>query len=104
MFALGEPMDASSALACGLANAVVPLSELRTKAHGAAAALTKRPAGSLKLTKGLMCETDPTDAQLGPASARFIDQLQSGPAWDASSGFALQAKPDASKAYLEGTS
>jgi enoyl-CoA hydratase/carnithine racemase len=43
MFALGEPMEASAALACGLANAVVPRSELHKKAHDAALVLTKRP-------------------------------------------------------------
>jgi hypothetical protein len=42
MFVLGEPLDAASVLACGMANAVVPLLELRTKAHAAAVALTKR--------------------------------------------------------------
>ena len=36
MFALGEPMEAAAALACGLANAVVPQGELRKKAHDAA--------------------------------------------------------------------
>ncbi|MDO9060536.1 MAG: enoyl-CoA hydratase-related protein, partial [Bradyrhizobium sp.] len=40
MFALGEPLDAASALACGLANAVVPATELRSRAHAAAEALT----------------------------------------------------------------
>ena len=47
MFALGEPLDAAAALACGLANAVVPASDLRARARAAAEALTKRPAGSL---------------------------------------------------------
>src|SRR5712675_2847373 len=44
MFALGEPLEASAAVACGLANAVVPQGELRKRAHDAAIALTKRPA------------------------------------------------------------
>ena len=33
MFALGEPLDAATALACGLANAVVPASDLRARAR-----------------------------------------------------------------------
>src|ERR1700726_1747935 len=53
MFALGEPLDATAALACGLANAVVPVADLRARARAAAEALTKRPAGSLNLTKAL---------------------------------------------------
>src|SRR5216683_60890 len=97
MFALGEPMDASSALACGLANAVVPLSELRTRAHGAAAALTKRPAGSLKQTKALMRETDRIVAQIARESALFRDRLQSGEAREAFAAFAEKRKPDFSK-------
>jgi enoyl-CoA hydratase/carnithine racemase len=97
MFALGEPMDASSALACGLANAVVPLSELRTRAHGAAAALTKRPAGSLKQTKALMRETDRIVAQIAREGALFRDRLQSGEAREAFAAFAEKRKPDFSK-------
>src|ERR1700745_1657037 len=54
MFALGEPMEAAAALACGPAKAVVPQGELRKKAHDAAIALTKRPAGALSATKKLM--------------------------------------------------
>src|ERR1700727_2534394 len=50
LFALGEPLDAATALACGLANAVVPAADLRAKAHAAAEALTKRPMGSLAHT------------------------------------------------------
>jgi len=46
--ALGEPLDAASALAFGLANAVVALSPTcGAKARAAAEAPTKRPAGSL---------------------------------------------------------
>ncbi len=85
MFALGEPMDASSALACGLANAVVPLSELRT------------PAGSLKQTKALMRETDRIVAQIARESALFRDRLQSGEAREAFAAFAEKRKPDFSK-------
>ena len=47
MFALGEPLDAATALACGLANAVVPVADLRARARAAAVALTKRPAGAI---------------------------------------------------------
>src|SRR6266404_6861273 len=60
MFALGEPMEAAAALACGLANAVVPIGDLRQKAMDAAIALTKRLAGSLGLTKKADART-PTD-------------------------------------------
>src|SRR3981189_581102 len=36
MFALGEPLDAATALACGLANAVLPSADLRARARAAA--------------------------------------------------------------------
>jgi len=42
MFALGEPLDAATALACGLANDVVPPTDLRQKAMAAAVTLTSR--------------------------------------------------------------
>jgi enoyl-CoA hydratase/carnithine racemase len=68
MFALGEPLDAAAALACGLANAVVPAADLRARAWQAAEALTKRPAGSLSHTKALMREMDKIAAQINRES------------------------------------
>src|SRR5215468_6229904 len=64
MFALGEPMDAVSALSCGLANAVVPATELRAQARRAAETLAKRPAGALSQTKALMRETERIAGQI----------------------------------------
>src|SRR5260370_929791 len=54
MFALGEPLDAATALACGLANSVVPAVDLPAQARATADALTQRPAGSLHQTKALI--------------------------------------------------
>src|SRR5215475_10313988 len=68
MFALGEPMEASAALACGLANAVVSLGELCKRARDAAMTLTKRPAGALKLTKKLMRDHERIAAQMNEES------------------------------------
>src|SRR3981081_308957 len=45
MFALGEPLDAATALACGLANAVAPAQELRAKARQAGANPAQRATG-----------------------------------------------------------
>src|SRR5207248_10272847 len=58
MFALGESLDAATALACGLANAVVPAANLRAKARQAAVALTKQPAGPLSQTNALRRDVD----------------------------------------------
>src|SRR5882724_8148127 len=75
MFALGEPLDAAAALACGLANAVVPAADLRARAWQAAEALTKRPAGSLSHTKALMREMDRIAAQISRESGLFAERL-----------------------------
>ncbi len=97
MFALGEPLDAATALACGLANAVVPPQELRAKARQAAEALTKRPAGSLNHTKALMRDVDRIAAQIAREGALFRERLQTGEAREAFAAFAERRKPDFSK-------
>jgi enoyl-CoA hydratase/carnithine racemase len=97
MFALGEPLDATTALACGLANAVVPASDLRARARAAAEALTKRPAGSLSQTKALMREMDKIAAQISRESVLFRERLQTGEAREAFAAFAERRKPDFSK-------
>src|SRR3979409_920873 len=45
MFAMGEPLDAATALACGLANAVVPVADLRAKGRAAAEPRAQSPPG-----------------------------------------------------------
>jgi enoyl-CoA hydratase/carnithine racemase len=97
MFALGEPLDAATALACGLANAVVPIAELRGKARAAAEALTKRPMGSLAHTKALMRDMEKIAAQIGRESALFKERLQTGEAREAFAAFAERRKPDFAK-------
>src|SRR6201993_4658321 len=88
MFALGEPMDAASAVACGLANAVVPAAELRQKAQAAAVTLTKRPAGSLSSTKKLMRDVARIQAQMNDESELFKTRLKTPEAREAFSAFA----------------
>ncbi|HEY2248255.1 MAG TPA: enoyl-CoA hydratase [Bradyrhizobium sp.] len=97
MFALGEPMDAASALACGLANAVVPQVELRMKAHEAAVTLTRRPAGALKLTKKLMRDHERIAAQMTEESQLFKERLTTPEAREAFAAFAERRPPDFSK-------
>jgi enoyl-CoA hydratase/carnithine racemase len=97
MFALGEPMEASAALASGLANAVVPLSELHKKAHDAAIALTKRPAGSLRLTKKLMRDHQRIAAQMAEEGQLFKERLKTPEAREAFAAFAERRPPDFTK-------
>jgi enoyl-CoA hydratase/carnithine racemase len=97
MFALGEPMDATAALASGLANAVVPQGELRKKARDAALALTKRPAGSLSMTKKLMRDHQRIAAQIAEEGQLFKARLQTPEAREAFAAFAERRPPDFSK-------
>jgi enoyl-CoA hydratase/carnithine racemase len=97
MFALGEPMEASAALASGLANAVVSQGELRKKAHDAAIALTKRPAGSLSFTKKLMRERRRIATQIAAEGEVFKERLKTPEAREAFTAFAERRPPDFSK-------
>jgi enoyl-CoA hydratase/carnithine racemase len=97
MFALGEPMDAQSAVASGIANAVVPAAELRQKARAAAVTLTKRPAGSLRSTKMLMRDLARIQAQMNDEGELFKTRLKTPEAREAFSAFAERRQPDFSK-------
>ena len=97
MFALGEPMEAAAALACGLANAVVPQAELRKKARDAAIALTKRPAGSLNLTKQLMRDHERIAARMAEEGSLFKERLKTPEAREAFAAFAERRPPDFTK-------
>lgn len=97
MFALGEPMDAQGALVSGLANAVVSPADLRKRAHDAAISLTKRPAGSLSLTKRLMREHQRIAAQIAAEGEFFKERLTTPEAREAFAAFAERRPPDFSK-------
>jgi enoyl-CoA hydratase/carnithine racemase len=97
MFALGEPMEAPAAVACGLGNAVVPQAELRKKAHEGAITLTKRPAGALKSTKKLMRDHERIEAQISEESQVFKERLKTPEAREAFEAFAERRPPDFSK-------
>jgi enoyl-CoA hydratase/carnithine racemase len=97
MFALGEPMEAAAALACGLANAVVQRGELRKRAHDAAIALTRRPAGALSLTKKLMRDHQRIAAQIAEEGQLFKARLKTPEAREALAAFAERRPPDFSR-------
>jgi enoyl-CoA hydratase/carnithine racemase len=97
MFALGEPMEASAALACGLANAVVSQGELRKKANDAAITLTKRPAGALSATKKLMRDQQRIAAQIAEEGQLFEERLKTPEAREAFAAFAERRPPDFAK-------
>ena len=97
MFALGEPMDAATAVASGLANAVVPQAELRKRAMDAAIALTKRPAGALSVTKRLMRDQERILARMTEEGLLFKERLMTPEAREAFAAFAERRPPDFSK-------
>jgi enoyl-CoA hydratase/carnithine racemase len=97
MFALGEPMEAAAALACGLANAVVPEGELRKKARDAAVALSKRPGGSLSQTKRLMRDHQRIAAQIAEETQLFKERLKTAEAREAFAAFAERRPPNFAK-------
>jgi enoyl-CoA hydratase/carnithine racemase len=97
MFALGEPMAAAAALACGLANAVVPQDELRKKANDAAVTLSKQPGGSLSETKKLMRDHQRIAAQIAEEGQLFKERLKTAEAREAFAAFAERRPPDFAK-------
>jgi enoyl-CoA hydratase/carnithine racemase len=97
MFAFGEPVDAATAVAIGLANAQVPLDELRVKARNAALALVKRPAGSLAQTKALMRDVGSLQAQMEREGDILRARLKGPEAREALTAFAERRPPDFSK-------
>ena len=97
MFAFGESMDAATAVSIGLANAQVPLDELRDRARNAALALVKRPAGSLAQTKALMRDVDSLQAQMEREGDILQARLKGPEAREALTAFAERRPPDFSK-------
>ena len=90
-------MDAAGALACGLANAVVPRGELRKRAYDAAIALTRRPAASLSLTKKLMRDYQRITAQIAEEGQLIKERLKTPEAREAFAAFAERRPPDFTK-------
>ncbi|MBI5907366.1 MAG: enoyl-CoA hydratase [Burkholderiales bacterium] len=88
MFALGEPIDAASALAWGLANRVVPLATLRGEALTVARKLAEQPVGSLIATKRLMRDSAMIKARIESESTCFAERLNSAEAKEAFAAFA----------------
>jgi enoyl-CoA hydratase/carnithine racemase len=97
MFALGDPVDAASALAWGIANRVVPLDRLDVEAKALAARLARQPAGAVSTTKRLMRNPEVLMAQILAESERFAERLKTMEAREAFTAFAERRPPDFSK-------
>ena len=94
MFALGEPVDAKSAVAWGLANRIVPLDKLDAEARALAERLARQPAGAIGATKRLMRNPQLLTAQMQAESERFAERLKTVEAREAFMAFAERRPPD----------
>ena len=97
MFALGEPLDAESALACGLANAVVPQAALVSTAESLAQRLSKQPIGALRITKRLMRSSTVIQQRMEEEGRLFGERLATAEAGEAFAAFAERRAPDFTK-------
>lgn len=77
LFALGETLDASTALSLGLANRVVPDKDVFETAMTMARTLAARPAQALFSTKALMRDADKIRAQMSAELELFFKSLRS---------------------------
>lgn len=94
MFVLGEPVDATTAVAWGLANAVVPVAELRARARAAAVAVAARPPMAVAVTKRLMRQVQAVCDRIQEEGGHFAAQLKSAEGREAMAAFREKRKPD----------
>lgn len=88
MFALGEQMDAATAVACGLANVSVPRDDLDPTALAIAQRLAALPRGAVFETKRLMRDNSAMRARMDAEDAVFAERLRSAEAREAFAAFA----------------
>jgi enoyl-CoA hydratase/carnithine racemase len=94
MFVLGEAIDASTAVAWGLANAVVPLDQLRAHARAVAGRVAERPPASVRHTKRLMHDAETLSARMAEENRLIAAQLKSAEAREAFAAFRDKRPPD----------
>lgn len=91
---LGEPFDAETARAYGIANGVFPAAQVLAEAMKVAAKLAAKPPTALKLTKQLMRQSRGDVAgQMAAEGAHFRAQLQSAEAREAMTAFFEKRPP-----------
>ena len=94
MFALGQRLDAQTALAWGLANKTIALEALSAEAMAAAQILASKPRGALAATKRLMRDAAALKRIISAESDIFSEQLTSPEAREAFAAFAQRRPPD----------
>ena len=101
MFALGEPVSASAAVAWGIANKAISNSELRAEARRVAEKIAAKPIGSLTAMKRLMRDAEKLVAQMDCESAIFVERLASAEAKEAFAAFAQKRQPDFTRIFRQ---
>jgi enoyl-CoA hydratase/carnithine racemase len=91
---LGEPISATEAVACGIANAALPSAEVLPHATQIAQRLATLPAGAVRGTKQLLRHSDrgPLQAAIGAEAELFIARLSSDEARQAMQAFLNKRK------------
>ena len=97
MFVLGEAVDARKAVDWGIANAAVPLDQLRARAKAAADAVAARPPAAVVITKSLMRDGEAIANRMDEEGRHFAAQLKSPEAKEAFAAFAEKRAPDFAK-------
>lgn len=97
MFVLGESVDATTAVAWGLANAVVPAAELRERARAAAIAVAGKAPTAVAVTKRLMREVEAITQRIQDEGVHFTAQMKSAEGREAMAAFREKRKPDFSR-------
>lgn len=97
MLAMGERMDASEAVAMGLANVIVSNADLDASVAQAAVRIAALPPGSVQATKALMRDPARVAAKMKAETDIFAKRLQSEEAREAFTAFMEKRKPDFSR-------
>jgi enoyl-CoA hydratase/carnithine racemase len=97
MFVLGEAVDGPTAAAWGIANACVPLDDLRPRARAAAEAVAAKPPSAVAITKALMRDPARLAERIDEEGRHFAAQLKTPEAREAFAAFAEKRAPDFSK-------
>jgi enoyl-CoA hydratase/carnithine racemase len=94
---LGEPLDAKTAQALGLVNAVLPADQVLPKALETARRLAERAPTAVRRSKALMKDAAALRERMKLEGALFVEQLGSPEVAEAIGAFFEKRKPDFSR-------
>jgi enoyl-CoA hydratase/carnithine racemase len=97
IFALGEPISGTTALAWGLANRAVAAADVEAEAQALAERLAQRAPNSIRKTKRLMRDAEALWARMQREGEAFGSQMKSAEAMEAFMAFSQKRAPDFSK-------